>query len=79
MDDGRHTGAPGPGAGVGIVLLLSASVLWGTTGAAQQLAAVGADPAAVGAARLGLGALALTLAAMATGHGGALRAAVSGG
>jgi DME family drug/metabolite transporter len=50
----------------GVALLLATSVLWGTTGAAQQLADIDAAPALVGAARLAVGAtalLALTLTA----------------
>lgn len=43
----------------GIWLVLSAAVLWGTTGTAQALAPEGAEPASIGTIRLVLGGLAL--------------------
>lgn len=56
------------GAGWGLLPLLSASVLWGTSGTAQALAHLKADPSLVGAARLLWGAVALLLIAAATGR-----------
>lgn len=57
----------------GAAALLGASVLWGTTGTAQALAGVGADPAVVGAARLAAGGLVLVAVCVLLGHGRALR------
>lgn len=37
---------------IGISSLVATSVLWGTTGTAQALAATSADPAVVGVSRL---------------------------
>ncbi|HYI20897.1 MAG TPA: EamA family transporter [Solirubrobacteraceae bacterium] len=62
----------------GVVLLLATSVLWGTTGAAQQLADVDAAPPAVGAARLVVGASALLALALLAGRQRALLGAFSG-
>ena len=58
----------GAGAGGAILPLLSASVLWGTSGTAQALARLHADPTLIGAARLLSGAAALVVIAAATGR-----------
>jgi DME family drug/metabolite transporter len=47
--------------GQGVLLVLAAAVLWGTTGTAQALAPDGAYPTSVGTLRLVLGGLALLL------------------
>lgn len=56
----------------GVALLFATSVLWGTTGTAQQLADVDVAPALVGAARLVVGATALLALALAARRHGAL-------
>ncbi len=56
------------GAGWGVLPLLSASVLWGTSGTAQALARLDADPPLIGAARLLSGAAALMAIAAFTGR-----------
>ena len=61
----------------GVLLLLATSVVWGTTGAAQQLADVDAAAPAVGAARLVAGAAALLALALLAGRGRALLAALA--
>lgn len=48
-----------PGTGSGALLVLAAAVLWGTTGTAQALAPVDAQPVAIGAVRLMVGGVAL--------------------
>ncbi|MBK8987973.1 MAG: EamA family transporter [Chloroflexi bacterium] len=51
----------------GALLVLTASVLWGTTGTAQTFAPPGVSPMAVGAARMVIGGLALVLWALVKG------------
>ncbi len=58
----------GAGARWGILPLLSASVIWGTSGTAQALAQLHADPPLIGAARLLSGAAALVVIAAVTGR-----------
>ncbi len=58
--------------GNGAVALLGASVLWGTTGTAQALAEVDAEPAVIGAARLALGGFVLVAACVLLGRRRAL-------
>jgi DME family drug/metabolite transporter len=48
----------------GVILILGAAVLWGTTGTSQALAPVGASPLTVGAARLLVGGCALLILAL---------------
>jgi DME family drug/metabolite transporter len=45
-------------------LVLTAAVLWGTTGTAQAFAPIGVQPVVVGAVRLAIGGLALLLFAV---------------
>lgn len=52
---------------VGRWLVLTAAVLWGTTGTAQAFAPEGAQPAVVGAVRLAVGGVALLVSAAARG------------
>jgi DME family drug/metabolite transporter len=52
----------------GSVLIAVATILWGTTGTAQELAPDGATPLTVGSLRLQIAALALLLIAAATGE-----------
>jgi drug/metabolite transporter, DME family len=56
------------GAGWGILPLLSASMLWGTSGTAQALAHLQVDPPRIGATRLLCGAAALIVIAAVTGR-----------
>ena len=51
----------------GILFILAASILWGTTGTAQALAPDGAGPQAIGAARLAVGGTALLVYALSRG------------
>jgi DME family drug/metabolite transporter len=53
----------GPGEHEGRLLVLAATVLWGTTGTALAFAPPGVQPAAVGAVRIALGGLALLVLA----------------
>ena len=64
----RSSRLAGAGARWGILPLLSASVIWGTSGTAQALAQLHADPPLVGAARLLSGAAALVVIAAVTGR-----------
>ncbi len=64
----RSARLAGAGARWGVLPLLSASVLWGTSGTAQALAHLHVDPPLVGAARLLSGAAALVVIAAATGR-----------
>ena len=57
----------------GIVLALSAAVLWGTTGTAQHFAPSGLSPCWIGALRLAIAALFFVLLVGATEHGPAPR------
>ncbi|MEI6825794.1 MAG: DMT family transporter [Desulfuromonadales bacterium] len=52
----------------GILLILLAAILWGTTGTSQALAPPGAHPLTVGALRLAVGGAALLLLALARGQ-----------
>ena len=52
----------------GILLILLAAILWGTTGTAQALAPSGAHPLTIGALRLAVGGGALLLLAVARGQ-----------
>ena len=51
----------------GVILILAASILWGTTGTTQALAPSGAEPQAIGAARLAVGGTALLVYALSRG------------
>lgn len=52
----------------GIILILSAALLWGTTGTSQALAPAGASPLSIGAMRLLIGGGALLALATSRGH-----------
>jgi DME family drug/metabolite transporter len=62
----------------GVVLALSAAMLWGTTGTAQHFAPVRVSPYWIGALRLAIAAACFALLVAATERGGAARAAVPG-
>jgi drug/metabolite transporter, DME family len=51
----------------GVLLILAAAVLWGTTGTSQALAPVGASPLTIGTTRLLVGGAALLVVALARG------------
>ncbi len=56
------------GAGTGQLLVLAATVFWGTTGTAQAFAPPGAHPLAIGAIRLAIGGVTLLLVALLRGR-----------
>jgi len=62
----------------GIVLALSAAVLWGTTGTSQHFAGAGLSPYWIGALRLVIAAIFFALLVLATERGAASRAPVPG-
>lgn len=55
---------PAPRAGSGQLLVLAATVFWGTTGTAQAFAPPGTHPLAIGAIRLAIGGVTLLLVAL---------------
>ncbi len=63
-----------PKAGQGPLLVLLAAILWGTTGTAQALAPLGAEPMVVGALRLAVGGAGLLAVALLRGRLGDIRA-----